>query len=507
MLLGSSFAECGQRSPEPEAIEDAPTAHTRIHRSARSAATFEMQHCNHPGGRLGAAWPSGHETGSGPPAVDAVHFRCDAPAMTAPESTDSQYAPRSEPRMIMRGWANCGAAALVYLTAVLHRSLLGVHGSEAADQYQINSIVLSLLPAVSLLFYAGTQLPMGLLIDRVGPRRVILFALTCLTLGSAIFALAENVWLALFGRVILGLGDACTFLSVLRLGSRWLPAGHFLLVAGMANMLGAVGQLLGAYPLQVVLDLLGWQLGFVLLSGLTALLFLPVALIVRDSPEAKVGVSPPRRSPRLPSIRESLRRVLTSRHVSIGRWLHSVLMTQFLVLTLLWGYPYLVESQSVSKGNATLLVSASIAMFGLGSLAVTLWGRGGIEKLRYINHLGVLTWLTWVAALAWPGQAPIAVLILLFLVSGVAASGVAYAFSITRDGLDPHDVGAASGLVIMFSFTATSILLVAVGTLFTWSVDSGLTSQNAYRSALAIVPLFMALGWARIVSVTRRSRA
>jgi len=427
--------------------------------------------------------------------------------MTPQEATDSQSAPRRDPIMMRRGWAICGVAALVYLTAVLHRSLLGVHGSEAADQYQINAILLSLLPAVSLLFYAATQLPMGLLIDRVGPRRVILFALTCLTLGSAIFALAENVWLALVGRVILGLGDACTFLSVLRLGSRWLPTGHFLLVAGMANMLGAVGQLLGAYPLQVLLDILGWQLGFALLSGMTALLFVPIALIVRDSPEAQAGVSPSRQSARMPPIRESLRRVLTSSHVSIGRWLHSVLMTQFLVLTLLWGYPYLVESQSVSEGNATLLVSASIAMFALGSLAVTLWGRGGIEKLRYINQLGVLSWLTWAAALAWPGQAPLAVLILLFLVSGVAASGVAYAFSITRDGMDPLDVGAASGLVIMFSFSATSILLVAVGSLFTWSVDSGLASHNAYRLALAIVPLFMALGWARIVSLTRRSRS
>ena len=408
----------------------------------------------------------------------------------------------------MRGWAICGLAAMVYLTAVLHRSLLGVHGSEAVDLYQIKAILLSLLPAVSLLFYAASQLPMGLLIDRVGPRRILLFALICLTLGSAMFAMAENVWLALVGRVILGLGDACTFLSVLRLGSRWLPSGHFLLIAGMANMLGAVGQLLGAYPLQVLLDIVGWQLGLLLLSGITALLFVPVASVIRDSPDAETVVSVAGQRGQMPPIGDSLQRVLSSSHVSVGRWLHSVLMTQFLVLTLLWGHPYLVEAQSVSEGNATLLVSASIGMFALGSLLVTIWGRGGIEKMRYLKLLGLLSWLTWAAVLVWPGgQVPLVALVLLFLVSGVAAAGVAYAFTITRDGIGAVDVGAASGLVITFSFAATSILLVAVGGLFTWSVNLGLGSHDSYRLALAIVPLFMAVGWARIVPLTLRLRS
>lgn len=88
-------------------------------------------------------------------------------------------------------------------------------------------------------------------------------------------------------------------------------------------------------------------------------------------------------------------------------------------------------------------------------------------------------------------------------------AGVAYAFTITRDGIDALDAEAASGLVITFSFAATSILLslVGVGSLFAWFLDSNLRSYDAYRLALAIVPLFMAVGWARIVSLSRGSRS
>ncbi len=111
----------------------------------------------------------------------------------------------------------------LYFLAVFHRSSLAVAGLAATERFGISAAQLSTFVMLQLVVYAGMQIPVGLLLDRFGPRRILTIGVVVLTLAQAAFALADTFAVALVARVFVGLGDAMTFVCVLRLVTTWFP--------------------------------------------------------------------------------------------------------------------------------------------------------------------------------------------------------------------------------------------------------------------------------------------
>ena len=109
---------------------------------------------------------------------------------------------------------------LTYTVAVFHRSSLAVAGLAATERFDISASQLATFTMLQLLVYAAMQIPVGLLVDRFGSRSVMLVGTILLTVAQVGFALAESYPLALLARSVVGLGDAPTFICVLRLVSR-----------------------------------------------------------------------------------------------------------------------------------------------------------------------------------------------------------------------------------------------------------------------------------------------
>src|SRR6195952_3498823 len=117
----------------------------------------------------------------------------------------------------LRGpWAIWIVGMLVYVLAVFHRSSLGVAGLVATERFDISATQLATFTMLQLLVYAGMQIPVGLLVDRFGSRIVLLVGLVLMTLGQAGFAVTDTYSLALLARAFVGVGDAMTFICVLR---------------------------------------------------------------------------------------------------------------------------------------------------------------------------------------------------------------------------------------------------------------------------------------------------
>src|SRR5690625_5011276 len=147
--------------------------------------------------------------------------------------------------------------------------------------------------------YALMQVPAGLMIDRWGPRRILLAA--TLTMGSAqlLFAFSRNFSMAFAARVILGAGDAAVFIAVLRLAAEWFPRRRYALLTMITALLGMLGNLVATVPLVLMLDGLGWTKTF-LITGATSCVYAlllfrpPVAAPYRETPAlaAHPGPSP-----------------------------------------------------------------------------------------------------------------------------------------------------------------------------------------------------------------------
>ena len=124
----------------------------------------------------------------------------------------------------MRAWIVWGTGVLAYIVGVLHRTSFGVSGLDAADRYAASPSVLSSFVVLQVVVYAAMQIPAGVLLDRVGPRAMIVTGALVMASGQMILAFTDSLPVAVAARAVVGVGDALTFISVLRLVPSPSPA-------------------------------------------------------------------------------------------------------------------------------------------------------------------------------------------------------------------------------------------------------------------------------------------
>jgi len=120
-----------------------------------------------------------------------------------------------------RAWAVWSVGLAAYIMAVLHRTSLGVAGLDAQGRFDIGAGALASFVVLQLLVYAGLQVPVGILLDRFGSLRLVVAGGLLMAGGQALMAAATGVEGAVLARVLVGAGDAMTFISVLRLVPQW----------------------------------------------------------------------------------------------------------------------------------------------------------------------------------------------------------------------------------------------------------------------------------------------
>src|SRR3954469_14133935 len=148
-----------------------------------------------------------------------------------------------------RGWRMWALAAAFYLVAIFHRMSLGVASLDASARFGVSTSAIAVLSTVQFGLYLAMQIPAGLLADRLGPRRSLAIGLLAISAGELIFAFSPTLGLAIAGRALVGAGDACMFLNVLRVAASWLPRHRFPLAIALTGVCGSIGQLVGTAPL------------------------------------------------------------------------------------------------------------------------------------------------------------------------------------------------------------------------------------------------------------------
>ncbi|MFJ8645383.1 nitrate/nitrite transporter [Streptomyces sp. NPDC093546] len=391
-----------------------------------------------------------------------------------------------------------GVGVCVYLVAVIFRTSLGVAGLDAADRFGINASALSTFSILQLLVYAGMQIPVGLMVDRLGTKKVLTLGVVLFTVGQLGFALSPSYGMALASRALLGCGDAMTFISVLRLGTRWFPARRGPLIAQVAGLFGVVGNLVSTIVIARTLDGLGWTVTFAgsSLAGVVVLVLL--VLFLKDHPE---GYEPePVRHAGAAFVRRQIARSWREPGTRLGMWVHFTTQFPAMVFLLLWGLPFLVEEQGLARGTAgdmlTLTVLANM-VFGMTYGQIIARHHGARVPLA----LGTVaaTAAVWAATLAHPGDhAPMWLLATLCVVLGACGPASMIGFDFARPANPPERQGTASGIVNMGGFTASITTLLAVGLLLDATGDD-------YRIAFSSVFALQALGVTQILRLRART--
>ncbi|MFD8380364.1 nitrate/nitrite transporter [Streptomyces sp. NPDC059679] len=397
-----------------------------------------------------------------------------------------------------RAAAVWGIGVAVYFMAITYRTSLGVAGLDAAERFHINASALSTFSILQVLVYAGMQIPVGLMVDRLGTRKVLTLGVVLFTAGQLGFAFSHTYGFALASRALLGCGDAMTFISVLRLGSRWFPARRGPMIAQVAALFGMAGNLISTLVIAQALHTLGWTPTFAGSAIGGALVLVLVLAFLKDHPEGYEPV--PATHSGAAFVRRQIAAAWREPGTRLGMWVHFTTQFPAMVFLLLWGLPFLVEAEGLSRASAGELLTLVV----LSNMAVGLVYGQVIARhhaARAPLALGTVgaTALLWGAVLAWPGDhAPMWLLITLCVVLGACGPASMIGFDFARPANPPERLGTASGIVNMGGFTASMTTLLAIGVL----LDA--TGGN-YRAAFASVFVLQALGVTQVLRLRGRA--
>ncbi len=143
-------------------------------------------------------------------------------------------------------WLTWGLLASLYFVGYFQRVAPAVMVDELMRDFSITATMLGNLSAIYFYTYAAMQIPSGLLADAVGPRRVATAAAVIAAAGTVLFAQADSLWMASFGRGLIGASVAVAFVACMKLAGHWFPANRFATVTGVSLLIGNLGGVLAA---------------------------------------------------------------------------------------------------------------------------------------------------------------------------------------------------------------------------------------------------------------------
>jgi MFS family permease len=404
-------------------------------------------------------------------------------------------------------WVVWVVGLLVYVLAVFHRSSLGVAGLVAAERFDISATQLATFTMLQLLVYAAMQIPVGLLVDRFGPRSVLLVGLVLMTLAQGSFAFADSYATALVARAFVGIGDAMTFICVLRLVNSWFPLRRIPFVTQITGTLGQLGAVAAAVPMTWALGHLGWTPAYLGAATIGVVLTVAVIVLLKDAP-GELHVRGAQLS--FATVRENLVASWEQPGTRLGFWMHFTTQFSATTMTLLWGYPFLVRGEGRSPSAAGLLLSAMVvAMMVSGPVLGWLIGAHPWQRSTIVLSIVSALVAVWTAVLVWPGDAPLPLLVLLVVVAGTGGPASVIGFDVGRTSNPAHRLGSATGIINQGGFYASLFLVVAIGLVLDWRTPGGGTDYpaSAFRWAMSVQYLLWGVGLVQIVRYRRRTRA
>ena len=400
-----------------------------------------------------------------------------------------------------------GVGVGVYLLAVFHRTSLGVAGPQAAERLDLSAGQLSTFVMLQLGVYAAMQVPTGILVDRFGPRRMLLIATVIMGSAQLLFSQVESYPLALLARGLLGCGDAMTYISVLRLVAGWFPARRYPVMVTLTSVVGMAGNIVATVPLTIMLADLGWGPTFAIAGGLSLayalLLIRPAGPAPYREAESSTGPMGGRR------VLQEVKHAWRLPAGRLGFWIHLSTMAGPTVFAVLWGYPYLTQGLGYAPGFASSLLLFLVIGGLCGNLIL---GpvlsrrpqiRGGIALV--VASMCLLGWLT---LILWPGgQPPVGVVVVVVGVLSVGGPASGIGFMLARDYNPRHRISTATGIVNVGGFCGAVVMVFAVGQILDF-VEPGAATHSlaAFRWALAAIALLTAFGIFRMVTWLLRTR-
>jgi predicted MFS family arabinose efflux permease len=369
-----------------------------------------------------------------------------------------------------------------YFLSYLYRTVNAVIAPDLVADFGVDPAALGFLTSVYFLTFAAAQLPLGMLLDRFGPRRVNAALLAVASCGALVFSTSTSFAGLALGRGLIGLGVSGALMASLKAFTLWFPAGRLATVNGLLMAVGGLGALVASAPVEALLAHTDWRGVFRLLAGLT---IAAAAALLAFVPRATAGGTH----------RESLSALLSG-VATVFRdgvfWQIGLvcLTTQagFMAVQGLWVAPWLADVLGMPRTVVAqyllwmaLAVTAGFAFFGD---AADRFAHLGLDALRLFRIAAVATTAALaVIAAGWASGALVACMVYAF-----GSTGLALSYSILARRFHTGLSGRVNTAINMLVFVGAFALQWALGFVIgLWAPVGGRYPFQAYQVAFGLL--------------------
>lgn len=368
----------------------------------------------------------------------------------------------------------------IYIVSQFLRNSVGVIAPNLASELGLSASEIGLLASVFFFSFAAAQIPLGVALDRYGPRRCMLVCAVIAILGTLLFAQAASpVWL-IVARVLMGLGSSCYLMAPLALYAKRYPPDRFATLVGLQIGLGTLGTLLATAPFAFAVALIGWRMSFVAIAVFVLVAAVMVAMVVRERPDDRPATRE--------TLRESLRGTLEATRVP-SFWqvfaMQCVGYSSFVIVVGLWGGPYLTHIYGFSLTERGNMLFVTVIAQVAGSL---LWGTSDrlFKSYKRPILMGQFLTATAMGLAAWIGVFPPWALLLWFIAIGFSTAVLSVLIAHGKSLFPPEMVGR--GITLMNIGTMGGVFVSQSITGFIidlFPLASDGYALNAYRAVFA----------------------
>ncbi|MDF1792637.1 MAG: MFS transporter [Thalassobaculaceae bacterium] len=406
----------------------------------------------------------------------------------------SQNAPSAptampSPALLGIGWFLC---ALFFFYAFVQRVAPSVMVDELMRDFAVGGALVGNLSAFYYYAYAGSQIPVGVMLDRFGPRRLITVAIALVAVGSVVFAQAETLWMAYLGRMLIGFGCAFSFAGALNYAAIWMPPSRFATLGGWAQMLGVIGGITGQAPLGAAVEAFGWRPMMLVVGLFGAVLALACGLILRDRRRADDA-------PARPRLLAGLKRAAGSGQVWLAAMFGLAMTSAMLAFGGLWGVPYVMQAYGFHKAEAALVVSMLFIGWGIGAPLFG-WLADRYRRRKLFMIIGAVLSTVGIAAAVYLPHTGAITLGATLVVQGLGACSMVLCFAVGRENTPIWAAGATIGIINGCVVGSGAVLQPLLGWVLDLAWDGTLVegarvyTAAAYERAFLVLPVIGVFG-------------
>ncbi|GAB1392235.1 MFS transporter [Rhodocyclaceae bacterium] len=403
------------------------------------------------------------------------------------------------PEWQRRRWLILAVVVAAYVLSFFQRFAPAGIAQDLAASFQTSAASLGVLAATYFYVYTLMQVPTGILVDTLGPRKILFIGGMVAGAGSLLFGMAQSLDGALAGRTLIGLGVSVTFIAMLKLIAVWFEEHRFASVVGLSMLVGNFGSVLAGSPLSWMAQNAGWRGVFVGVGIVSLALGVLAWLLVRDRPPRQDGAVSPAPTFDRTVILTGLLRVVKNRATWPAVFVNTGLSGSFFAFGGLWATPFLTQGLGMPRDTATAHLSLYFAGFAVGCLLVgTLSDRLRRRKPVIIASSLVYSavWLVWLSGLALPLMATYA----LFCLMGLMTASFTLSWACAKEVNPPALSGMSTSVANMGGFLMGALLQPAVGKIMDLRWDGALINgvriyaPEDYRWGLLLIACATWLG-------------